>query len=52
MKLNNAELNRTDEMMSQNFQSSNEQNVKSVQYTIAETVLQMNVRGKSKGEFT
>jgi hypothetical protein len=51
MKSNNAELNRTDKMMSQNAQSSNEQNVNSVQYTIAETVLPMN-QGELKSEFT
>jgi hypothetical protein len=35
MKLNHAELNRIDEVMLQNIRSSNEQNVNSVQYTIA-----------------
>jgi hypothetical protein len=48
--LNNAELNRIDEMMSQNIQSSNEQNVNSVQYKMVETVLQMNeAQGELKG---
>ncbi len=36
-------------MMSQNIQSSKEQTVKSIQYTIAETILQMNLRG-TQGE--
>jgi hypothetical protein len=43
--VNNAELNRIDEIMSQNIQSSNEQNVNSVQYTIVETILQMKLGG-------
>jgi hypothetical protein len=57
MRSNNAELNRLDEIMSQNIQLSNEQNVnslytwktklrKNVQYTI---ILQMNLRGNSRG---
>jgi hypothetical protein len=37
-------------MMSQNIQSSKEQTVKSIQYTIAETILQINLRGNSRGE--
>jgi hypothetical protein len=41
MKSNNAELNRLDEIMSQNIQLSNEQNVNSL-YNIQ----------KFKGEFT
>jgi hypothetical protein len=32
MKLNNAQLNRIDEMMSQNIQSSNKQNVNTTIY--------------------
>jgi hypothetical protein len=46
MKLNNEGLNKTDEMVSQNIQSSHEQNVNSAQNTIAETVLQRNFKGE------
>ncbi len=49
MKLNNAELNRTDEMMSKNFQSSNEQNVNIVQYTIRRYRPTNECKGEIKG---
>jgi hypothetical protein len=48
MNQNKVELNRIEEMMLQNIQSSNEQNVNSVEYTTIEAVLQMNLRGNSK----
>ncbi len=50
-KSNNAELVRIYEMMLQNIQSSKKQNVNRVQFTIVETVLRINLRGKHEGEF-
>jgi hypothetical protein len=37
-------------MMSQNIQSLNEQNVENIQYKKAETVLQMKLKGISRGK--
>jgi hypothetical protein len=48
IKFNNGELNRVNEMMLQNIQSSNEHNMNSVQYIIAETILQINLRRNSR----
>jgi hypothetical protein len=47
MKSNNAEL-QIDGMMLQNIQSSKEQTLNSVQYTIIRNLLQMKLKGNSR----
>ncbi len=51
MKLNIAEFNRINEMMSQNIHLSNKQNVNSnsARYTIVETVQRINLMGTHRG---